>query len=194
MTISELDYLRRIWLRALFAFMTRYQHDLERKRKECKERFGCTQSGNCTHCGMYIQMDLGKHIAFCHLELVQLWRYPVMWYTVWKGTAQDCIDHMRQTHRVPLSVKAANLSKFFPAWTVTREQWADMLMPSISGVAIDTLLLIASVCLYVTVTGSSVGPEATRLSGAHTYVVCVPSSTNRTPRWYAGSTVGLLKN
>ena len=63
---SELDYLRRIWSRALFAFMTRYQQDLQRKWKECKERFGCTQSGNCTHCGKYIQMDLGKHIAFYH--------------------------------------------------------------------------------------------------------------------------------
>ena len=49
--------------------MTRYQQDLERRWKECKERFGCTQSGNCTHCGKYIQMDLGKHIAFYHLEL-----------------------------------------------------------------------------------------------------------------------------
>ena len=57
---SELDYLRCIWPRALFAFMTRHQQDLERKRKECKERFGCTQSGNCTHCGKYVQMDLGK--------------------------------------------------------------------------------------------------------------------------------------
>ena len=85
-------------------------------------------------------MDLGKHIAFYHLELAQLWRCPVMWCTVWKGTAQDCIDHMRRTHKVLLSVKAANLSKFFPAWTVTREQWADMMMPSISGVAIDKLL------------------------------------------------------
>ena len=137
---SELDYLRRIWPQALFAFMTRYQQDLERKRKECKERFGCAQSGNCTHCGKYIQMDLGKHIAFYHLELVQLWRCPVMWCTMWKGTAQDCIDPMRRTHKVPLSVKAANLAKFFPEWTVTRERWADMLMPSISGVAIDTLL------------------------------------------------------
>ena len=137
---SELDYLRRIWPQALFAFMTRYQQDLERRWKECKERFGCTQSGNCTHCGKYIQMDLGKHIAFYHLELAQLWRCPAMWCTVWKGTAQDCIDHMRRTHKVPLSVKAANLAKFFPAWTVTREQWADMLMPSISGVVIDTLL------------------------------------------------------
>ena len=88
----------------------------------------------------YIQMDLGKHIAFYHLELAQLWRCPVMWCTVWKGTAQDCIDHMRRMHKVPLSVNAANLSKFFPAWTVTRELWADMLMPSISGVVIDTLL------------------------------------------------------
>ena len=57
---SELNYLRRIWPRAFFAFMTRHQQNLERKRKECKELFGCTQSGNCTHCGKYIQMDLRK--------------------------------------------------------------------------------------------------------------------------------------
>ena len=138
--LGDLDYLCRIWPRTVFPFMIRYQQDLERKRRECKDRFGCTQSGNCTHCGKYIQMDLGKHIAFYHLELAQLWRCPVTWCTVWKGTAQDCIDHMRRVHKVPLSVKAANLAKYFPAWTVTRDQWTDMLMPSISGVAIDTLL------------------------------------------------------
>ena len=103
-SLSELDYLRRIWLRAIFAFMTRYQQDLERRWKECKERFGCTQSGKCTHCGKYIQMDLGKHIAFYHLELAQLWRCPVMWCTVWNGTAQDCIDHMRRTHKLGAAV------------------------------------------------------------------------------------------
>ena len=99
--------------RAVFACMTRYQQDLELKRKECKERFGCTQSGNCTHCGKYIQMDLGKHIAFYHLELAQLWRCLVMWCTVWKGTAPECIDHMRRTHKVPLLVKAANWPNTF---------------------------------------------------------------------------------
>ena len=109
--------------------MTRYQQDMELKRKECKERFGCTQSGNCTHCGKYIEMDLGKQIAFCHLELAQLWRCPVMWCTVWKGTAQDSIDHMRRIHKLPLS-----------AWTVSRVEWSKMLMPCVSGVAIDTLL------------------------------------------------------
>ena len=58
-------------------------------RKECKERFGCTQSGNFTHCGKYIQQNLGKHIALYHMELAQLWRCPVTWCTAWKGTAQD---------------------------------------------------------------------------------------------------------
>ena len=47
---------------------------------------------------------------------------------------------MRRVHKVPLSVKAANLAKYFPAWTVTRDQWSKMLMPCVSGVAIDTLL------------------------------------------------------
>ena len=139
---SELDYLRRIWLQALFAFMSRYQQDLERMRKECKERFGSTQSGNCTHCGKYIQRDLAKHIAFYHLELAQLWCCPVMWCTVWNRTAQDCIDHMQRIHKVPLSVKVANLARLFPPWTVTREQWADMMMPSISGVAIDRYVVV----------------------------------------------------
>ena len=58
MATSELNYLRRVWPRALYAFMSRYQQDLERMQK-CKERFGSTQSGNCTHCG--------KYIAFYHL-------------------------------------------------------------------------------------------------------------------------------
>ena len=63
-----------------------------------------------------------------------------MWCTIWKGTDQDCIDHMRRTHRLPLSVKAANLAKYIPAWTVTRDQWSKMLMPCVSAVAIDMLL------------------------------------------------------
>ena len=69
MAKSELDYIRRVWLRAFFAFLTRYQQDLKHKRKECKVQVGCTQSENCTYGGKYIQMDFGKYIAFCHLEL-----------------------------------------------------------------------------------------------------------------------------
>ena len=63
-----------------------------------------------------------------------------MWCTVWKGTAQDCVDHLRKTHEISHSVKAANLARYFPPWTVTRSQWSQMTRPAISGVAIDTLL------------------------------------------------------
>ena len=69
--LSELDCLCNDWPQLLFVFMSRYQHDLERMRRECKERFGCMQSGNCTQCGKYIQTNLGKHIALFHIELAQ---------------------------------------------------------------------------------------------------------------------------
>ena len=57
------------------------------------------------------------------MELAQLWQCPVPWCTVWKGTAQDCVDHMRRAHDIPPVVKAANLARWFTPWTVTREQW-----------------------------------------------------------------------
>ena len=44
------------------------------------------------------------------------------WCTVWKGTSQDCVDHMRKVHDIPSMVKAANLARWFSPWTVTREQ------------------------------------------------------------------------
>ena len=138
--LSELDCLRQGWPPPLFVFMSRYQHDLERMRREYKEQFSCTQSGNCTHCGKHIQSNLGKHIASFHIELAQLWRCSATWCTVWKGTAQDCVNHLRRTHEISQSVKAANSARYFPPWTVTRIQWAEMTRLAIFGVAIDTLL------------------------------------------------------
>ena len=136
MALSELSCLRQSWPTALFVFMSRYQHDPERMRKEVKEWCGCTQSGNCTHCGKYIQRNLDKHIALFHVELAQLWRCPVTWCTVWKGMAQDSVDHLRKT--ISQAVKAANLPRYFTPGTVTRSLWSEMTKPVISGVAIDT--------------------------------------------------------
>ena len=68
-SLSELDYLRRIWPRAVFAFMISARSGTK-TQGVCKERFGCIQSGKCTHCGKYIQMDFKyKHIAFYHCFL-----------------------------------------------------------------------------------------------------------------------------
>ena len=107
-------------------------------RKECRDRFGGISSGTCPTCDKFIQVNLGKHVALYHLDLVQLWRCPVGWCPVWKGTSQDCVDHMRRAHNTPISVKAGNLAPWFPPWTVTREQWHRMSKPSVSGISIDT--------------------------------------------------------
>ena len=90
-TLSDLRCLRLEWPKTLFTFMSRYHFDLDQMHKECRERYGSTQSGQCTTCGKHIEMNLGKHVALYHMELAQLWHCPVSWCTVWKGTAQDCI-------------------------------------------------------------------------------------------------------
>ena len=128
------------WPKTLFTFMSRYQFDLDQMRKDCREQFWSTQSGTCTHCGKHIEQNLGKHVALYHMELGQLWRCPVTWCMVWKGIAQDCVDHMRRVHDIPPLVKVANLARWFPPWTVSREQWSSMSRLAVSGIAVDTLL------------------------------------------------------
>ena len=56
-----------------------------------------------------IRLDLARHVANYHLELAQLWRCPVSWFTIWKDTPQDCVDHIRLAPAVPATVKVANL-------------------------------------------------------------------------------------
>ena len=138
--LNEIGCLRLDWPKDLFAFMGRYQLELEQMRKLCRDRFGPAASGMCPTCDKCIQVNLGKHVALYHLDLAQLWRCPVDWCPVWKGTSQDCMDHMRKTHNTPISVKAGNLARWFPPWTVTREQWHSMSRPSVCGIAIDTFL------------------------------------------------------
>ena len=75
-----------------------------------------------------------------HLDLDQLWRCPVSWCTVWKGTPQDCMNHVRGAHDVLSDIKSASLEKFFPPWTVRRQIWADALKPCHSEVSTDVLL------------------------------------------------------
>ena len=138
--LSEIGCLRLDWPQELFTFVGRYQLELEQMRKECRDRFEGISSGACPTCEKFIQNNLGRHVAMYHLDLAQLWRCPVGWCPVWKGTSQDCIDHMCRAHNTPILLKAGNLARWFPPWTVTREQWHNMSRPSVSGIAIDTFL------------------------------------------------------
>ena len=92
--LSEIGCLRLDWPKELFNFVGRYQLELEQMRKECRDRFEGISSGACPTCEQFIQVNLGRHVALYHLDLAQLWRCPVDWCPVWKGTSQDCIDHM----------------------------------------------------------------------------------------------------
>ena len=56
-------------------------------------------------CGKRIKLCMSRHVANYHLEIMQLWRCPVSWCTIWKGTPQDCMDHLRLAHAVPASMK-----------------------------------------------------------------------------------------
>ena len=62
------------------------------------------------------------------------------WCTKWKGTPQDCIDHIRKKHNVGDSVKTVSLGKWFPPWTVTRAEWHTVLKPKVSGISTDVAL------------------------------------------------------
>ena len=47
---------------------------------------------------------------------------------------------MRKAHNTPATVKAANLARWFPPWTVSREQWTLIMRSSVSGITADALL------------------------------------------------------
>ena len=78
-------------------------------------------------------------IAF-HLELVQLWRCPVEWCAVWKGSVRACLEHLAEKHGGSIFFAMKNVAKFFPPWTVIRSVWLHALRPDVSGIAVDALL------------------------------------------------------
>ena len=84
---------------SLFADMQAYMESLRHNcEREFDSEFDGGRAGTFPNCGMYVISNLSRHIIDFHLELGQLWRCPVGWCSVWKGTAHDCIDHLRGKH------------------------------------------------------------------------------------------------
>ena len=75
-----------------------------------------------------------------HLGLGQLWRCPVEWCAVWKGSVRECRDHFNEKHSGSETLDFDKMSKTFPAWTVTRDVWKAALRPEVSGIAVDVNL------------------------------------------------------
>ena len=94
----------------------------------------------CRLCGKVIRVNMYRHVARLHLDLVQLWRCPIAWCTMWKGSPQDCLEHLRNGHDVPWISKTASIEKYAPPWTVRRELWTESLRVEHSGISTDILL------------------------------------------------------
>ena len=139
-SMPELAELIHKWPPAVINHMMWRQRELEQMRKAAKREYRQKHPAPCTFCGMIIKTDMYRHVARRHLKLAQLWRCPVSWCTVWKGTPQDLMDHIRDGHNVPGEIKGVSLEMFFPPWTVTRQLYAESLTAQHSGISNDVLL------------------------------------------------------
>ena len=91
-------------------------------------------------CDIRTEHSLDSHMMCYHLDLGQLWRCPVEWYAVWKGSVREYRDHFNEKHSGSETLDYDKVSKSFPAWTVTRDFWERALKPEISGIAVDIRL------------------------------------------------------
>ena len=125
--MEDMTRLRELWPAEVFNHMKWYQQDLELMRKSAKKQYSQTRPMPCRFCGKVIRVDMYRHVARLHLDLVQLWRCPIAWCTTWKGSPQDCLEHLRNGHDAPWISKTASIEKYTPPWTVRRELWTDSL-------------------------------------------------------------------
>ena len=108
--------------------------------KSAKREFSQLRPMPCKFCGKVIRVDMYWHVARLHRDLVQLWRCPIAWCTTWKGSPQDCLEHLRNGHDVAWISETASIEKYAPPWTVRRELWTDSLRVEHSGISTDILL------------------------------------------------------
>ena len=105
--------------------------------------------GFCPVCEDWIESALDVHMTNVHLEMAQLWRCPVEWCAVWKGSVRACQEHLSEKHGGSSLFDVKNVAKFIPPWTVFRHVWQTALRPNVSGVAVDARLFHEAGCRLV---------------------------------------------
>ena len=139
-SMPELAELIHKWPPAVINHMMWRQRELEQMRKAAKIKYRQKHPAPCTFCGTIIKNDMYRHVARGHLELAQLWRCPVSWCTVWKGTPQDLMDHTSDARNGPGEIRKVSLEMLFPPWTVTRQLHVESPTAQHSGISNDVLL------------------------------------------------------
>ena len=73
-TPADMTRLRDLWPPAIFNHMKWFQQDLDLMRKSAKWEFSQERPMPCRLCGKVIRINMYRHVARIHLDLVQLWR------------------------------------------------------------------------------------------------------------------------
>ena len=76
-TLADMTCLRELWPPEIFNHMKWFQQDLELMRKSAKREYSQSRPMPCKFCGKVIRVDMYRHVARLHLDLVQLWRCPI---------------------------------------------------------------------------------------------------------------------
>ena len=150
---GDVTLLRRRWPKAVFRTMRRRSKEVERLRRFSRRRpewaFRHSKPRFCSICHEQIASALDVNMMIVHLELGQLWRCPVEWCGIWKGSVSDCLGHLQDKHAGSQYVTLKNMAKFFPSWTLPRDLWLTALHPDISGIAVDVRLFHGAGCRLV---------------------------------------------
>ena len=143
-TPADVIGLRQRWPKAVFQVMRERNVELEDMRRKAftsrQPAYRYTGRGYCPVCKAQSDYGLDTHMMCHHLALGQLWRCPVEWCAVWKGSVRECRDHFNDKHSGSETIDFDHVSKAFPAWTVPRDFWNKALRPEISGIAVDAML------------------------------------------------------
>ena len=141
---SDVITLRRRSPRAVFQVMKERSVELEDLRRQAfaglESAYRYTGPGYCPVCKIRTENSLDSHMMCCHLDLGQLWRCPVEWCAVWKGSVRECRDHFNDKYSGSETLEFEKVSRSFPPWTVTRDFWEQALKPEIFGIAVDIRL------------------------------------------------------
>ena len=143
-TPADVIGLRQRWPKAVFHVMRERSVEMEDLRRKAhrgdQPAYRYTGRGYCPVFKTKTDQALDSHMMCHHLDLGQLWRCPVEWCAVWKGSVGECRDHFKEKHSGSETIDFDKVSKAFPAWTVTRDFWKQALQPEISGIAVDISL------------------------------------------------------
>ena len=138
---SDVIALRRRWPKAMFQVMRERGTEMERLRRQAYRRpewvYRHAQPGCCPVCKTMTESSLESHMMCCHLDLGQLWRCPVEWCAVWKGSVRECREHFNDKHSGSVTLDFENVSRSFPPWTVPGDLWERALQLEVSGIAVD---------------------------------------------------------